>query len=544
MVSAMRQEGSAEPPAEPALPAIDDTRFEPRIQRDDVKHTLHLLIVSFALAFVFRAFIVEPFVIPTGSMAPTLLGAHVDVRSPWSGARWAVAPRDYAPDDADPLSVQGATASPDGPLVVRDPTTGLSVTETDVPLRPGDRILVEKYIFALREPRRWDVVVFRSPEEPEENFIKRLVGLPGEEIRIVDGDVFTCRPTGKTDKERDWRIQRKPERVQRALWTTLFTSDWIPASWLAEHRPWTGPWQGEGWTIDGLAYRCDAPAGAEIRWEEGAEPAGGAPLWPIDDFAPYNSTPRLLAGLRRYPVSDLRVRASVETSGAQLFTIRLLARNMEFEARVQPYDSGIRMRRLDGESPGPWREIKPEYATPDQVESPWRRSGTTPVEFWHCDQSVSLYVGGRLVAQGVYDLSPDERLAMAAGLPEGNQPAFSTLDENAYTRPRVSLSVDGPARLLRLALDRDLAYQPAPTRRTFVTAADEYFVLGDNSAASRDARAWTSVDPWVASEINASAGVVPRELMMGRAFLVYFPAPHRARSGPAMPDFGRVRLVR
>src|SRR5205809_7163896 len=42
-----------------------------------VKDTIESILVAFVLAFIFRAFVVEAFVIPTGSMAPTLLGAHM-----------------------------------------------------------------------------------------------------------------------------------------------------------------------------------------------------------------------------------------------------------------------------------------------------------------------------------------------------------------------------------------------------------------------------------------------------------------------------------
>src|ERR1700740_966168 len=41
------------------------------------KETIESILVAFILAFIFRAFVVEAFVIPTGSMAPTLYGAHV-----------------------------------------------------------------------------------------------------------------------------------------------------------------------------------------------------------------------------------------------------------------------------------------------------------------------------------------------------------------------------------------------------------------------------------------------------------------------------------
>src|SRR6188768_3378676 len=48
-----------------------------RDNHGSVKETLESILVAFILAFIFRAFVVEAFVIPTGSMAPTLLGAHM-----------------------------------------------------------------------------------------------------------------------------------------------------------------------------------------------------------------------------------------------------------------------------------------------------------------------------------------------------------------------------------------------------------------------------------------------------------------------------------
>src|SRR4051812_14167522 len=60
----------APPPAPPKPPA----RPHPE---GNIKDTVESILVAFILAFVFRAFVVEAFVIPTGSMAPTLLGAHM-----------------------------------------------------------------------------------------------------------------------------------------------------------------------------------------------------------------------------------------------------------------------------------------------------------------------------------------------------------------------------------------------------------------------------------------------------------------------------------
>src|SRR5688500_7962806 len=55
-----------------------------------IKETVESILVAFILAFIFRAFVVEAFVIPTGSMAPTLLGAHIRVRCEDCGYRWNV----------------------------------------------------------------------------------------------------------------------------------------------------------------------------------------------------------------------------------------------------------------------------------------------------------------------------------------------------------------------------------------------------------------------------------------------------------------------
>ena len=64
-----------------------------------------------------------------------------------------------------------------------------------------------------------------------------------------------------------------------------------------------------------------------------------------------------------------------------------------------------------------------------------------------------------------------------------------------------------------------------------------------------DSRYWPNVNPWIEerflSDKNQVTGVVPRELMIGKAFFVYFPAPHRIKAtGPGIiPNFGDVRFI-
>jgi signal peptidase I len=54
----------------------------------------------------------------------------------------------------------------------------------------GDHILVNKLAYQHRLPRRGDVIVFRPPGKPGQNWIKRVMGLPGDTVELRDGEVF------------------------------------------------------------------------------------------------------------------------------------------------------------------------------------------------------------------------------------------------------------------------------------------------------------------------------------------------------------------
>lgn len=84
--------------------------------------------MAVGLAIVLRIFVVQAFTIPSGSMIPTLL--------------------------------------------------------------VGDYILVNKFIYHFTSVGRGDIVVFRSPEDPDRDYIKRIIGQPGEKVAIKGGVVF------------------------------------------------------------------------------------------------------------------------------------------------------------------------------------------------------------------------------------------------------------------------------------------------------------------------------------------------------------------
>jgi signal peptidase I len=76
-----------------------------------VRETLESIIVAFILAFLFRAFVAEAFVIPTGSMAPTLMGAHKDTVCEHCGALYqSTASYEYDSENRNSLTTRQLAA--------------------------------------------------------------------------------------------------------------------------------------------------------------------------------------------------------------------------------------------------------------------------------------------------------------------------------------------------------------------------------------------------------------------------------------------------
>src|SRR5438093_5497487 len=98
--------GSSSAPRQPGASALDE---------GGAKETVESILVAFILAFVFRAFIVEAFVIPSGSMAPTLLGAHMRYRCEDCGYQFDINfPSDRSDDEN--INIPNKT----GPRTVRN----------------------------------------------------------------------------------------------------------------------------------------------------------------------------------------------------------------------------------------------------------------------------------------------------------------------------------------------------------------------------------------------------------------------------------------
>ena len=72
-------------------------------------------------------------------------------------------------------------------VAVRSVVEGNSMNPT---LNDGDNLIVEKVSYYFHQPERFDVIVFKVKHEPNTFFVKRIIGLPGETVQIIDGYVY------------------------------------------------------------------------------------------------------------------------------------------------------------------------------------------------------------------------------------------------------------------------------------------------------------------------------------------------------------------
>src|SRR6188768_3820715 len=84
------------PSAKASTPAA---AIAPKAESYAMRETVESIVIAFVLAFLFRTFEAEAFVIPTGSMAPTLMGRHKDVDCPKCGHRYQVGASEEEPSE-------------------------------------------------------------------------------------------------------------------------------------------------------------------------------------------------------------------------------------------------------------------------------------------------------------------------------------------------------------------------------------------------------------------------------------------------------------
>lgn len=220
-------------------------------QVQSTRETVESVVVAFILAFLFRAFVAEAFVIPTGSMAPTLMGAHKDLFCEFCGQQYQASASVEYDSTSGALKQEKTFAS--------TCSNCRGINAYDFEGNPnqatfsGDRILVSKFDYVLSRPERWDVFVFKYPGSARMNYIKRLVGLPGETLLISEGDVFV-----QNEDEAGWTIARKPPHKIQAMKQLVHNTERQPA--ILVQQGWPSLWQ--PWLPDGNAAASDPTSAA------------------------------------------------------------------------------------------------------------------------------------------------------------------------------------------------------------------------------------------------------------------------------------------
>ena len=271
------------------------------------RETIESIAMAIILALLFRGFVAEAFVIPTGSMAPTLMGRHKDVECPECGQWYKTGASNEWDQDSN---------APSGKFVTTTTCPVCRYTQRlDLFKQPdhlsfsGDRIIVSKFAYELGDPERWDVIVFKYPGGATINYIKRLIGLPGETIRIGGGNIYA-----KNKDDADFQIARKPPGRLNSMLQLVDDSDHIPErltklGWPQRWQQWPetpaktdSSWRtesgGKSFSIDAkdkdiwLRYRHIVPSHDDWRQlMDGKLPADVAARRGslITDFAAYNA---------------------------------------------------------------------------------------------------------------------------------------------------------------------------------------------------------------------------------------------------------------
>ncbi|MBL8848280.1 MAG: hypothetical protein JNG89_01290 [Planctomycetaceae bacterium] len=540
-------------------------------------------LVLLALAVtLFRCFGVEGYMISTGSMAPSLLGYHTRITCPACGLTFA---HGVAPPEEDSVAVvrvsvaeaQSVAFSEGGPETVACPNCSRKCPVGALPERAeGDQLLVHKDAYAWRSlarrggPRRWEIAVFRNPDDARMAYVKRIAGLPGEAIELVDGDVYA-----------NGTLQRK------ALTAQLSTR--IPVS-LTDHPVtdddpnWEARWSNDGagadWQIDGskFVHVMNAPSRnsptRQSQWHwityrhwirSGGATTTSVPLeqWPESLAAP----DPLLSPLDYDPAAH-RLTCLGALPHVQWERWDAATRDADFHAAL-------------------WELFRESHVAPIIDSAPYNTSGSggaNPVRDLLVELTLEWRGGSGQFALEMTDGAREFRCELDLGrgelqiVADGQETLFagqvtierdtptillmSTFDEQLLLAQDGELLCDPipyergdepPAPLRRpvrfgvrdasvvvdhVGLYRDIYYTPPPGgAQTFMLQEGEYFVLGDNSSVSVDSRHWQRPG-------------VPESALIGKPLFVHLPSrPLRLEWGGKVrqirvPDFERIRYIR
>lgn len=484
------------PEKEPSKP---ERKKKPRTLMSEARESMEAVVVAFILAFLFRTFEAEAFVIPTGSMAPTLLGRNKEAYCPQCGEHIVVGA-------SDEIQQETGLLDPEGGIVNKAicPNCRFEVSLEGLPVFTGDRILVTKFPYEMDEPDRWDVIVFKYPQDPQTNYIKRLAGLPGEEIQISQGDVYVRKTdNGKwqilrkddPDKQRElqiliydndhheqglhkhgwpkrWTAMTKTERDLTTRSETMPTGELI-AGWSEDNAGWQAEDEGRSFHLPAertegnqwrwLRYRHIVPEADDWReWEHAERQGGQAHFNPwqrlglITDFCGYNAyytvggTHGNDQGVGYYWVGDLTLscRAEVDSAGGELL-LELNEGARQYRCQIDLATGEATLFYPDSNS-----RNEDEIITLGTAQTDVKGAGTYDLAFANVDNRLCLWVDGDVIDFGQNeDGKPNAEYTPHGGENVRQAPNDRDLVPVGIAAKGASVTVS------RLKLERDIYYR-------------------------------------------------------------------------------------
>jgi signal peptidase I len=560
-------------------------------EQEGMRETVDAIVVAFILAFLFRSFEAEAFVIPTGSMAPTLYGRHKDVTCPECGLFFAVgASEEVDPNLNQPQQIPGflERITSSGFLKrnsrlqsARCPNCRFESDVLNTPVFKGDRILVNKQHAG---PKRFEVTVFKYPEEPQVNYIKRLIGLPGETIKIQNGDLYA-----RTSDTQEWQILRKDDPEKQRVLQMMIHDDNHRAQRL-EEAGWPARWSGmkqeesagaiAGWVDDAAGWISDANARSysieatdDERWLRYRHFVPSQTVWRevlerrkpdpslvrprlIADFCSYNAYATVGHGhpgdYGAYWVNDLTLNATVRIDSAaddSDLVFELCSGFQWFRCHINP-SNGLATVSVVNRLADPGNTEEEIIA---KANTAMQGPGSYTVCFANVDDRLLLWINNRLVsfdANTSYrsddENAPQQRDLIPIGIAaKGVSAVVSglTILRDIYYRAEtrdpnlgpVNEIANGDESHLGDQLDSPEAwYAYYSDRRNirrengrdsasiFELGEDEFLVLGDNSPRSKDSRLFES-NHRTHRALEFQRYAVPRNALIGKAFFTYWP---------------------
>jgi signal peptidase I len=343
-----------------------------------------------------------------------------------------------------------------------------------------DRILVDKFLPTIREPKRWDITVFQYPLQKNQLYVKRIAGMPGDRLQIAGGNLYQV-----TDRDgtRSHEILRKPDDLQAAMWKNVY-----PARRLvrAETKALGGAFGASparafqedetGFTasLDGgtarLFFRDEADGGFVDRvWDGYPEATARA----IREKTPHDRPQEIVPDARlrvevapEQALDEFALEIEVVRPGRDKLTYALVVRGGKGRLLVRGKETQVL-----GESP----EFALELAAGEGTE----------VGFAHVDdQLIAWRNGTELQRFAAAEWACRDGCEVRGGA--------AVLGSHSVT-PQVLLKGRGKVRLAELRLDRDQHYTRAGAPEVVEVPDGHYFMMGDNTLQSIDSRDWTAV---------------------------------------------------